>query len=205
MKRILWCCVALLLLSGMAHAGLVVCEYVPGEKVTLDTETGKHWYWKVGDFNDMTYDEQLSAIAGLGSYGNIASGWRMATDADMEELRLYNGWDLLDSFAANWRVTVTAVGFEGRYDSAVPESTDMHRVFSVSYSTLGSVAKCVWPFPDSYTLRPGPDEGFPVGAFVVSEALVIPAPAALGLAAVGLLACLPGVRRLSGRRTRPGR
>ncbi|MHC4351686.1 MAG: YfaZ family protein [Planctomycetota bacterium] len=91
MKRIQFVCVAtVLLLTGTVPADLMVKEYVPGEKVTLDTNTGKYWYWNLSDFVNKTYTEQNTAIAGLGMYGNLAGGWHMATGSEITGLWGYD-------------------------------------------------------------------------------------------------------------------
>jgi len=202
MNRVHFCSVAaVLLLSSVAGASLIVHEYVPDQKVTLDTTTGKHWYWDIATFVGSTYDQQILAIEGLGTYGNIAGGWRMATYADIEELWAYDGWDLLASFNQTWATPMTAGGFLGRYDNAA--STDSHYLLSVSLSILmPEPFKSALPgseFLDSYLLYPGPDQGLPVGAFVVSDAAVVPAPGALVLGVIGVLSSLRSARRLRRR------
>jgi hypothetical protein len=77
MKRLLFLTVAAALLSPCpAGAALIVHEYIPGsgELVTLDTNTGYHWYYDLTHFVNKTYVEQIDKIAGLGTYGNTAGG-----------------------------------------------------------------------------------------------------------------------------------
>jgi hypothetical protein len=91
MNRVRILSIVAVLLSAVTVSGeLIVYEYVPGEKVTLDTETGKYWYWGLLDFANLTYDEQISDIAGLGAYGGIEGGWRMASLAEIEYDVFYN-------------------------------------------------------------------------------------------------------------------
>ena len=95
MKRIfLFSLAAVLLTIGPVRAELKVYEYVPGEKVTLDTLTGNYWYYNLLDFAGKTYDQQKEKIATLGTYGNIAGGWHMATPDEWTEL-----WNEYESFS----------------------------------------------------------------------------------------------------------
>jgi hypothetical protein len=199
MKRThLFCVAVALLLAGTANADLTVYEYASGEKVTLDTATGNYWIWDVNHFTEMTYAQQISAIAGLGTYGNIAGGWHMATYSDMEELWAYDKWDLLASFNETWVKPMEGGEILGRYDYSV--TSDYHYALMV-YSSIWVTYK--WDLPGSGLLdtATADDNGFPVGAWVVvSDPTVIPAPGALVLAAIGLLSSLPGINRLRHRR-----
>lgn len=116
MKRILFFSLVAVLLSPVpVNADLMVYEYIPGEKVTLDSNTGKYWYWNLPDFVNMTYDDQITAIAGLGTYGYIAGGWHMATLTEFQGLWNHNGIpEIFSSFAT---VTVfTTTSHMARYD-----------------------------------------------------------------------------------------
>ena len=81
MKRIcISCLVVTLLIIVPVKADLVEQDYLNnGQKVVLDTATGYHWYWGMNYFDDMTYDQQITTIDGLATYGNIAGGWHMAS------------------------------------------------------------------------------------------------------------------------------
>ena len=92
MKRIHFFSVAAaLLLTGTLSADLTVYEYLPGQKVVLDTVTRDHWIWDLTMFTDMTYGEQVTAIGDLGTYGNIPDGWHMATQAEVLSLAGHGG------------------------------------------------------------------------------------------------------------------
>ena len=100
--RLIMVCVfflsAIVVSTEYANAALTVLEPVAGQKVTLDTHTGKYWYWDLADFTNMTYAEQITAIAGLGCYGGV-TGWHMASLAEMEEFwPAYTGAEIMASF-----------------------------------------------------------------------------------------------------------
>jgi hypothetical protein len=80
------CITAVLLLSAVSDAALTVHEYVPGQPVVYDDVAGLYWYVNLTDFVNMTYAQQIDAIASLGTYGNIAGGWHLATHAEMVSL-----------------------------------------------------------------------------------------------------------------------
>ena len=191
MKRILlFLVVAVLLLTGTASANLTVYEYVTGEKVTLDTATGNYWYWNLVDFVNMTYFEQISAIDELGTYGHIAGGWHMASLSEMQALWTYSGLTIKSSFhppglAAEW-----AKYDHGRYDF-VP--------YYVIYGVHGGAGQWVgsWYPLGIITVTDGMSYGS-IGAWVVTDAPVVPSPSAVVLATTGLL-CLLGAK-LRGRR-----
>jgi len=68
MKRIhLFCLAAVLLLTGTISAELVVRDYLGnGQLVVEDTrDGGNHWYSNLADFTNMTYAQQIAAIANL--------------------------------------------------------------------------------------------------------------------------------------------
>jgi len=122
-KRIHFSCVAVVLLTtGTVTADLTVYEYVLGQPVTLDTNTGKYCNWNLADFINMTYDEQVPAIAGLGNYGNTAGGWHMAAYEEMQALWTY----LADSITAPFGPSLLDSSYTshlGRYDYPTPPST----------------------------------------------------------------------------------
>lgn len=178
------CAVVALVISGTCSADLVVCEYVPGQKVTLDTDTDKYWYWGVSDFVDMTYDEQVSAIAGLDTYGNIAGGWHMATAEDIAELWQYDGWSLLASFDPTLTVTTTLIEIQARYDGAGSDGS--HYMLSTWWPiSLPQPVKTSLPGDELSDTATSDAREFPVGAFVVGEGPVIPAPGAILLGTIG--------------------
>jgi len=168
-------------------------EYVPGEKVTLDTATGNYWYWDVSDFTNMTYDQQISAIAALGNYGNIADGWHMATLEDITQLWEYDADELLASFNPTLVVPVSLSEIRGRYDYS--STSGYHYRLLVSSPVISGLYKD--SLQGAQLLDTATAEStFPVGTWVVSEGPVIPVPGALVLAAIGLLSSLPGINRL---------
>ncbi len=111
-----FCVAAILLLTSTVYADLAVHEYVPGEKVVLDSETGNYWYYDLTDFVDQTYSEQISSIAALGTYGNIAGGWHMATYEEMEKLWGNTPSDITDNFAPTFIYPGFLQHSIGRYD-----------------------------------------------------------------------------------------
>ena len=77
MKRIhSFCIAAVLLTTGTLTADLIVQDYLGnGQIVVQDTRPGSgHWYANLPDFANMTYAQQVTAIAALGTYGNMAAG-----------------------------------------------------------------------------------------------------------------------------------
>ena len=189
MKRIQFLCIAaVLLLTGTASADLVVQDYLDnGEKVTLDTVTGNYWYWNLADFVDMTYDEQMSAIAGLGTYGNIAGGWHMATLDEMEALWAQGADEIRSGFFPTG-ISPSQYVYIGRYD--LIHSAGQH-YYVYAQAVVGGPAMIAtlphFGVPDAITVHI-------LGAWVTTDAAVVPAPGALVLAATGLLSVL-GVNR----------
>lgn len=189
MKRIEFLCVAaVFLLTGPVGADLVVQDYLGnGEKVTLDTATGHHWYWNSEDFVSKTYDEQITAIGGLGTYGNIAGGWHMASESEMLTLFPYAGQTIVSSF--DWPPDPhpgTSYLLWGRYDVISYFDPDSH--YSVIVLDDGFLTPLHTNYISDSYLHPL------VGAWVTTDAAVVPAPGALVLAATGLLSVL-GVNR----------
>lgn len=176
----------LLLVIVPVRADLVVQDYLNnGQKVVLDTSTGYHWYWNMGDFLNMTYFEQKTAITGLGTYGNIAGGWHMATGSEFghlsgtvpapQAIASFGAW----SYNPGWEVS-------GRYDS--PHDDNSH--FIAAVYTTSTWAAATWSLVDVIDYvdhLPDPR----LAAWVVSDHAVIPVPGAvllgiLGLGAAGL-------------------
>jgi hypothetical protein len=180
MKRILlFSLIAVLISPGSVSAVLTVKEYIPGEKVTLDSNTGNYWYWNLADFVNMTYGEQITAIAGLGTYGYIGGGWHMATLADMEALwNNYTGPELATAFAA------TTLGppslHAGRYDREWDQGWHYLGVLEDSGSNKEELDRFI--IEDTSVVD--------WGAWVTTNASVVPAPGAFILAATGLLSSL---------------
>jgi hypothetical protein len=134
MKRTHFSCLALVLLTaGTLTADLTVYEYVLSQPVTPDTNTGKHWYWNLEHFVRKTYDEQISAIAGLRNRGNTAGGWHMAAYADMQAL-----WTcLFDSIMAPFGPSLLDSSYTshlGRCDHPTAPSTSQY--LASAYITL---------------------------------------------------------------------
>ena len=187
MKRILLFVVAaVFLLTGTARAGLMVYEYVTGEKVTLDTATGNYWYWNLADFVNMTYAEQMSDIAGLGTYGDIAGGWHMADHDEMTQLWGYSTSDLTSAFAPSY----SNIDWVGRSDHLA--SADYHYTPAICYGTQNYGLHGI-KISDSFSHRA-------YGAWVTTSSTVVPVPGALILAATGLLSSTLGLKRLRRKR-----
>ena len=196
MKKIPLLCIMVVLLSAVSlRADLVVQDYLGnGQQVVLDTATGYHWYWNLNDFTTRTYAEQIDAISGLGSYGNIAGGWHMATRSEMNTLWSYPAsvlggvfpYTCIDPYGEVIRgrsddlMTMCHPG----YDHASPQVYEWSSgwmVSSLGYLGIYDWQRCVT-----------------TGAWVVSTAPVvpIPIPGALALAAMGLLSSTLGLNRL---------
>ena len=199
MKRIQFLCVAVvLLLTNTVTAGLMVQEYVSGQKVTLDTTTGNYWYWNLADFINKTYAEQITAIAGLGTYGNIAGGWHMATKSEMQALWANGAAEVTGSFNPNYISTIST-NFKGRYEEAVTigGSVPGHEL-GLAQITSGYPSGVLWPLPQAM-LSDATSEIY-TSAWVVSDHAVVPVPGALLLAATGLLSSTLGLKRLHRKR-----
>jgi hypothetical protein len=170
---------AVLLLPVPANAVLTVHEYVSGQKVTLDSDTGNYWYWNMPDFTNMTYDQQQTAIAALGTYGNIDGGWHMATHDEMVLLFTYSWSDLLAAFAPTV-IDPPYLSADGREDHFVSPG----RHWSGHVWGLGQ------PYPPGVLLHDAApaydDNTYPhVGAWVTTSSAVIPAPGAILLGSIG--------------------
>lgn len=190
MKRSLFLTVAAVLLSsGPAGADLEVYEYITDQKVTLDTATGNYWYYDLTDFAGWNYDDQIDAIANLGTYGNIAGGWHMATLDEMEPL-----WQNSETtIMANFEKILDTGGIEwwaGRYDRAV---SDIDHAAAFVYDNYGTIVKS--ELSDSIFIYDTDEIGH-VSAWVVSDQAVVPVPPALILGATGLLSSALGLIRL---------
>jgi hypothetical protein len=161
---------AVLLLPVTAKAVLTVHEYVSGQKVTLDSNTGDYWYWNMADFLNMTYAEQQSAIAALGTYGNIDGGWHMANHDEMVQLFANPPADLWAAFPA----------FAHKL-APIWSRADHHSSPGYTYAPHvwegGSALHTGMPFPSHDATH--------VGAWVTSGADVIPAPGAILLGGIG--------------------
>lgn len=122
MKRIHFSCVAVVLLTtGTVTADLMVYEYVLGQPVTSGTSTGNCGYWNLEDFVKKTYAKQISANAGLRTYGNTAGGWQMETYQDMHALWTY----LADLVTAPFGPSLLESSYTShlsRYDYPTPPS-----------------------------------------------------------------------------------
>ena len=178
MKKILLFLVAAVLLpTGTARADLIVNEYVTGEKVTFDDATGLFWYWNLEDFVNKTYYEQITAIDNLGTYGNIAGGWHMASHSEMLSLFPYEGDLIISSF--DWPPdTFPNRLFWGRYNVNGYFGISHYCVIIHADGTM--VPMGINSLDDIYT-EPR------VGAWVSSGASVVPAPPAVVLAMTGIL------------------
>lgn len=118
-KRGFFCIVTLLLITGTTDADLVVKDYLGnGESVVYDTVTGYHWYRNLPYFTNMTYAQQITAIAGLGTFGNISGGWHMATLEDIQSLAANPGQSIVDTFLPTYMVVSPpcTVRWAGRYE-----------------------------------------------------------------------------------------
>lgn len=188
-------CFIALCITQNAQSDLMVKELVPGQKVTLDDLTGNYWYWNLADFANMTYAEQITAIDGLGTYGYIAGGWHMATQFEMEELwDNYTGPQLAESFAGT---VMTPLNHFARYDRTyLPGWTEWHTCGILMNGgaekfLLGPHGVADWH--GAYWL----------GAWVTTDAPVVPVPPAVILAASGLLTSALGLKRLRRKHQEP--
>jgi len=188
MKRIqFFCVVAVLLLTGTVSADLMVYEYVPGEKVILDTMTSNYWYRNLDDFRNMTYDEQMTSIAGLGTYGNIAGGWHMATYTEMQALWTNSATAIVGAFSPV--LPLFDFPYElyyGRYDEEAelggPWLTAHYEaLIEFDPATLVSTKHELY-YSRAYDETSIGDSG----AWVTSHFEVVPAPAAVLLGLLGL-------------------
>ncbi len=183
----------ILLLSTTVQAALTIQEYVPGEKVVLDTVTGHHWYWNLPDFADMTYAQQKTAIAGLGQYGGLLGGWHMATRTEMDAIWTYTATELIDSFkdastGANLEV------YEGRYDEEASPGyhyrTNLYRQNATGYVDKKPLG--LLPTDDTVALPFTPAW---VTTASAPASAVIPAPSALVMSVIGVSSLMAAHRR----------
>jgi len=191
MKRILlFSLMAVLISPDSVSAVLTVYEYIPGEKVTLDSSTGDYWYWNLADFVNMTYDEQITAIAGLGTYGYIAGGWHMATQSEMASLWANDSVAIASGFSITGTTILGDHLWRGRYDEEGPPwagpgwhlasqlSADPTLTFFDKVDLSNSmILNDILPYMD-------------VGAWVTTDAALVPVPGAVVLTASGLLSML---------------
>jgi len=201
-KDLFFCIVMIFFVTGTAGAALTVREYVPGsgELVTYDDATGSHWMWDLTLLTNKTYDEQISTIGGLGTYGNLDGGWHMATAAEMQALWAYDAETLAQSFNSTGIVFVAGPGFHtgeitsGRYDEAGPSGTS-HSIANVitihdwsSFPPTASYDKSplsLFSIPDD--LRFASDSAWvTTSASVLSGNTMVPAPGALLLGGMGV-------------------
>jgi hypothetical protein len=191
-----------LLTIGPARADLIVEEHVPGQKVTLDTATGNYWYWNLEDFTDKDYDEQITAIEDLGTYGNVAGGWHMATESEIHALFSNDPQEVAGSFNYThifiWP-GLTIYEWIGRCNYQPPTEPDYYYTYSVNADDeFGNGAYF------EIDCKLGTSETCAIGAWVVSESALVPAPGALVLAATGLLSSTLGLKRLRRKLQEPG-
>ncbi len=198
MKRLLFLTVAAVVLSpGPAGAALMVQEYIPGEKVTLDTVMGNYWYYNLTDFTSLTYDAQITKIATLGTYGNIAGGWHMATPEEWAELwEEYSGTSVEGLFEPTYD-GVSGIAWVGRSGYSeyhgFPYGADQHG--GIVIRTMDGILYDWDLLPSDWQVRDWETSAY-WGAWVVSDQAVVPAPGALILAATGLLSSTLGLNRL---------
>ena len=187
MKRILlFCLAAVLLTSGSVRADLQMYEYVSGQKVTLDTNTGNYWYWNLADFVNMTYAEQITDISGLGNYGYISGGWHMASAVEMASLWANDSAAIASGFSITGTLMTGELLWRGRYDEVGPPwagpgwhlasqlLADPTLTFFDKVDLSNSmIIDDISPFTD-------------IGAWVTTNSSVVPLPGAVLLGMIGL-------------------
>jgi hypothetical protein len=194
MNRVHFFCVAaVLLLTATVSADLQVHEYVSGQKVTFDENTGHYWYWNLADFVNKTYAEQNTEIASLGNYGYIADGWHRATLAEMGAIwNNYTGPEIAAAFGTSYSFDMAHIGW---YDG--PPVTSGGFTFNpVGDLSLMGVNKT----PLQSLFYNNDLRHSEVGAWVTTNAPVVPVPPAVILAATGLLSSALGLKRCRRKR-----
>ena len=186
-------CVVLCMVNAVgASLAVLTDEAYPGQKVTLDTETGCYWYWALDDFVYMSYDQQQTVIGNLDYFGR--TDWHMADLSEMEPLWSYSGQEIGGAFQPTNPPPGTPTcwwEYEGRYDEPVPGLTASH--YSAYVRVVGSTGATVKTalqtrfYNDSY-IQCGH-----VGAWIIS-CDPIPAPAAIVSVLLGVV-CVGWMRR----------
>jgi hypothetical protein len=182
----------------------MVLELVAGQKVTYDDATGNYWYYILADFANKTYGEQTEAIDDLGTYGNIDGGWHMATPEEWAELwDEYAGKSVEGLFEPTFD-GVTGKAWMGRSEDFIiagfPYKTYIHG--GIAIRTSDGITYDWDEGPSHFDTRDSETATF-LGAWVVSDQAVVPAPGALVLAATGLLSSTLGLNRLRRKHQEP--
>lgn len=182
-----------LFIAQQAQCGLTVLEMVAGQKVTLDTNTGNYWYYGLTRFDDKTYNEQINEISGLGTYGNIAGGWHLATFSEMTALWSYSGDTIGSNFepAGYGAPSPNAEIWAGRFEWK-PQTPDEHGYAGIYHMASGS-----------YNMDILGDKSIPdldtsawISAWVTTDAQVVPVPPAVILTMTGVLTSALGLNIL---------
>jgi hypothetical protein len=177
--RQVWVCAALvtsgiLIPFNAASAALNVLEPVAGQKITVDTNTGYAWYWDMAGFINMTYDQQIAAIAALNTGSGFAglTGWHMASNAEMSGLIISTGYGILDGFGPTDAYSSGFPMIRGRLDDV---HSSGHWVYAIDSGSNGwyGIADSADSFPP-----------FDLSAWVVTDN-VVPVPGAALLGTIG--------------------
>ena len=186
MQRLYLICLAgVLLLTDTVSADLIVYDYLEnGEEVVLDTETGYHWYRNLADLQDMTYGEQMLAVEYLNhnDFGNIAGGWHFATRQELRTLWNYLAPEIGEAFVPSL-VDSSSYYWSGRYRRFVSQ-TPAHYHAHVSCSLPGPVWQKTG-LMDSFVYNDA-HGGIVGGAWVTTDAPIIPVPSAILLGGIGI-------------------
>ena len=197
-------------MTGAVRADLEVYEYVPGQKVTLDTVTGNYWYWNLEDFVNMTYPQQSTAIADLGNYGGVLGGWHMASHDEVAALFCYPASEIGGAFGPSYTNTIVFPGPPGPIviaDDEYWKGREEHIVNPLVTPPWRYSAQVVHDkITDTWVKAQ--DDGTSaynystdvIGAWVTSSSPVVPVPGAVVLAATGLLSSTLGLNRLRRKR-----